>query len=142
MTFVRYLSDKNFDAIIIEDADELLTAERGDYNKIISKILNVSDGLIKLPKKKLILTTNLEKLNDLDPAIIRPGRCFDVMEFRPFNQQEFTQVADEMGLSLTEEEKNQKRMTLAELYSLREQRQNGDPLLTSHKIKVNKVGFV
>lgn len=142
MTFVKYLSDKNFDAIIIEDADELLTAERGDYNKIISKILNVSDGLIKLPKKKLILTTNLEKLNDLDPAIIRPGRCFDVMEFRPFTNPEYTKVADEMGLVLTDEEKSQKKMTLAEVYSLREQRCNVDPLTTNHKIKVNKVGFL
>lgn len=142
MTFVKYLSDKNFDAIIIEDADELLTAERGEYNKIISKILNVSDGLIKLPKKKLILTTNLKKLDDLDPAIIRPGRCFDVLEFREFVKSEYMTVAEEMGLTLSETELAKKKISLAELFSLREQRVTGDPLVTNHKINHNKIGFV
>jgi hypothetical protein len=141
-TFVRYLTDSIFDAIIIEDADELLTSERGDSNKIIAKILNISDGLIKLPKKKLIFTTNLPKVEDIDPAIIRPGRCFDVMEFRQLDKAEATAVCVKLGIDLPA--KKSEKYSLAELFYERELKTSTDPFTTHHadKLKKRTMGFV
>lgn len=141
-TFVRYLTDSIFDAIIIEDADELLTSSRGDSNKIIAKILNISDGLIKLPRKKLIFSTNLQKVSDIDQAIIRPGRCFDVMEFRPLLKEEAQTVCDKIGIELPT--KDAKKYSLAELFAEKALRNSTDPFVTHHaeKLKKNTMGFM
>jgi SpoVK/Ycf46/Vps4 family AAA+-type ATPase len=142
-TFVRYLTDSIFDAIIIEDADELLTSARGDSNKIIAKILNISDGLIKLPRKKLIFSTNLSKVSDIDSAIIRPGRCFDVMEFRTLDKPEAEAVCVKLGIDLPVKNEGQK-YTLAELFHDKNMKTSTDPFITHHadKIKKNTMGFV
>ena len=141
-TFVRYLTDSIFDAIIIEDADELLTSARGDSNKIIAKILNISDGLIKLPRKKLIFSTNLSKVSDIDSAIIRPGRCFDVMEFRTLNKIEAEAVCVKLGIELPI--KKNEKYTLAELFQEKNMSSCSDPFMTHHaeKIKKTTMGFV
>ena len=140
-TFVRYLTDSIFDAIIIEDADELLTSERGDSNKIIAKILNISDGLIKLPRKKLIFTTNLPKVEDIDQAIIRPGRCFDVMEFRLLTKPEAEVICKKLGVTLPE--KKSEKWSLAELFYEKELTTSKDPFTTHHaeKLKKRPIGF-
>lgn len=141
-TFVRYLTDSIFDAIIIEDADELLTSSRGEYNKIVAKILNISDGLIKLPQKKLIFTTNLPKVEDIDPAIIRPGRCFDVMEFRELTVAEAEVVCTKLDIQLPE--KKTGKYSLAELFYEKTLQTSNDPFTTHHadKLKKRTVGFV
>ena len=141
-TFVRYLTDEIFDAVIIEDADELLTSERGDSNKIIAKILNISDGLIKLPRKKLIFTTNLPRVEDIDPAIIRPGRCFDVMEFRLLDKLEATAVCEKLDVTLPV--KKGDKYSLAELFYEKNLKTSTDPFMTNHadKLKKRTMGFL
>jgi hypothetical protein len=141
-TFVRYLTDSIFDAIIIEDADELLTSDRGEYNKIIAKILNISDGLIKLPKKKLIFSTNLQKVENVDQAIIRPGRCFDVMEFRTLTKDEALVICKKLGIDLPE--KKGDKWSLAELFYEKQLKTSTDPFTTHHadKLKKRTIGFV
>lgn len=140
-TFVRYLTDSIFDAIIIEDADDLLTSARGDSNKIIAKILNISDGLIKLPRKKLIFSTNLSKVSDIDSAIIRPGRCFDVMEFRKLDKPEASAVCVKLGIDLPSNTTG--KYTLAELFQEKNMKESTDPFVTNgNKIKTTSMGFV
>jgi SpoVK/Ycf46/Vps4 family AAA+-type ATPase len=140
-TFVSYVTGSIFDAIVIEDADELLTAARGDQNKVIAKILNVSDGLIKLPRKKLIFTTNLKNVDEIDHAIIRPGRCFDVMEFRPLTATEAEATAKSLGISLSSPTK--KSYTLAELFFAKDLQDSTDPFTRKHgeQLKKRSVGF-
>lgn len=143
-TFVRYLTDSIFDAIIIEDADELLTSNRGEYNKVIAKILNISDGLIKLPQKKLIFTTNLPKVEDIDPAIIRPGRCFDVIEFRKLSREEAEVVAVKVGVKLPPKPEGKDTFSLAEIFYEKEVLTSNDPFTKNRadKLKRRTVGFV
>lgn len=144
-TFVRYLTDNIFDAIIIEDADELLTSERGEYNKIIAKILNISDGLIKLHKKKLIFSTNLEDVENIDQGIIRPGRCFDVMEFRQLSKPEAKAACEKLGIELPEStSKSGDKWSLADLFYEKQLRTSTDPFTTHHadKFKKRSIGFV
>jgi len=68
------------DVFVLEDADALLTS-RQSGNTLMHRLLSVSDGLVTLAGKKLIFSTNLEDPADVDPALLRPGRCFDVLRF-------------------------------------------------------------
>lgn len=133
-TFVSYMLDKIYNVFVFEDADELLTSARSDYNKVISKILNISDGLIKVPQKKLIFTTNIPNLADLDSAIIREGRCFDVANFRKLTRTEAQELATKLGTQLAG---SKSEYTLAEVYAAR----STEPSRT-HKVKTRSVGFI
>jgi hypothetical protein len=59
---------------------------------MMAKFLNVSDGMIKLPGKKTIFTTNLDNIRNVDSALICSGRCFDVLTFRAFTYNEAIDV--------------------------------------------------
>lgn len=82
--------------LIMEDADAFLSA-REDGNTMMHRFLNVSDGLISAEGKKLVFSTNLPSVRDIDPALLRPGRCFDIVEFRPLTRVEAQAVALEVG---------------------------------------------
>lgn len=66
--------------LVLEDAEYLMTP-RSEGNPAMSEILNTSNGVIK-SKMKFIFTTNLDSIDKIDPALLRPGRCFDVLPFR------------------------------------------------------------
>lgn len=68
--------------LIIEDADNYLTARSKDANNhSMKKLLNITDGLTSNPSKKVIFTTNLPNLNQVDTALLRPGRCYKALFF-------------------------------------------------------------
>jgi len=102
------------DIMIIEDADTILTDRQDDGNKLMSRFLNVSDGLIKLPNKKLVFTTNITDFNKVDQALLRPGRCFGVMHTRPLNLTEAQAAAKVANLPVPSEKRE---YTLAELFN-------------------------
>jgi ATPase family associated with various cellular activities (AAA) len=88
--------------LVLEDADEMLEA-RTDGNKLMARMLNLSDGLISFPKRKLIFSTNLPSLNSVDQALLRPGRCYDVVKFRPLTAEEAVAAAGAIGRTLCAE---------------------------------------
>lgn len=65
---------------IIEDADRLV-GKRSDGNAQMSMLLNQIDGIV-VSDKKFIISTNLASINKVDEALIRPGRCYSVLNFR------------------------------------------------------------
>lgn len=112
--FVNFLSSDEKNILIIEDADLLITSRENAGNRIISKFLNVSEGLIKLNNKKIIFSTNLTKLRDVDEALIRPGRCYDVIKFDSLTLDQANKVALKCGVEpLTED----KEYTIAEIFN-------------------------
>jgi hypothetical protein len=100
--------------LIMEDADAFLQS-RADGNTMMHKFLNVSDGLISAADKKLIFSTNLDKVGDIDAALMRPGRCFDVVQFRLLTVDEAQDVIDEAGAGSIPE--NKTLISLAEIFS-------------------------
>lgn len=75
--------------VIAEDSDEFIRADAKDRTgQGLSRLLNLSDGLIGQGLKILILLTTNEPLNNLHPAVIRPGRCLADIEFKPFTTDE------------------------------------------------------
>lgn len=104
-------SDTRF--MIMEDADTFL-GSRTDGNTMMHRFLNVSDGLISAEGKKLVFSTNLPSVRDIDSALMRPGRCFDVVEFRPLTRTEACAVAEEAGRELRDGD----TFSLAEIFDV------------------------
>lgn len=118
---------------IIEDADTLLRA-RSDGNDMMHKFLNVGDGLVTTSGKKMIFSTNLPSVRDVDPALIRPGRCFDVVNFEELKAERAQTLASKLGLEMPKEVK--KSYSLAELFHT----QTLAPV--TQKQTASKIGFV
>lgn len=113
--FQNFLFEENDDIMIIEDADTILTSrERGDGNKLMSRFLNVSDGLIKLPNKKLIFTTNISDFGRIDDALMRPGRCHGVVHTRLLNLAEAQAAAKAANLPVP---MDRREYAIAELFN-------------------------
>lgn len=112
--FQNFLFESSGDLMIIEDADAILSSREHDQNKLMARFLNVSDGLIKLPNKKLVFTTNVTDFGKVDPAIIRPGRCYDVLHTRPLNLTEAQAAARVCNLPVPTKHKD---YSLAELFN-------------------------
>jgi hypothetical protein len=72
--FVEFITGGH-DAFLIEDADHLL-APRAGGNQTLHRFLNISDGIAQAQGRKIIFSTNLPNVRDIDPALVRPGRCF------------------------------------------------------------------
>lgn len=74
-------------AVVLEDADNFLSS-RSDGNDLMHSFLNVSDGIISSKGKKMIFSTNLPSIADVDEALMRPGRCFGVLQFDRLTQEQ------------------------------------------------------
>jgi hypothetical protein len=121
--------DKNL--MVIEDADMFLKA-RSEGNTTMHKFLNVGDGLVTTRNKKLIFSTNLPSIRDIDPALIRPGRCFDIVTFDLLDQQAAEKLAKKMNVTLTE---TKDKWNIADIFN----KQTFDPHITT---KRTTMGFV
>lgn len=124
--YIDFLRNEDRDILIIEDADLLLTSRESDSNKAMARLLNLSDGLINVIKKKVVFSTNLADMTRIDDAIIRPGRCFDVLDFRKLEGAEINKVCELHKLPLMDVE----RANLSEIFN-REER----------SFKKSKMGF-
>lgn len=110
--FASFVSDMDAGCFVVEDADVLMK-KRKDGNNNMAKFLNVGDGLITIDKK-MIFSTNIENINDVDPAIMRPGRCYDVVKFRVLGFEEAKDVVKEYGLPPIEVKQS---YTLGEIFN-------------------------
>ena len=88
--------------LVLEDADMFLKA-RSEGNTMMHKFLNVGDGLVTTRNKKLIFSTNLPSIRDIDSALIRPGRCYDILHFEELTQTQAEKLAEKVGTKLNRE---------------------------------------
>lgn len=102
------------DILVIEDADKILASRDEGSNPLMSRFLSVSDGLIKLPNKKMVFTTNIVDFHGIDEALLRPGRCFGLVQTRKLDLNEAVAAAKAAHLQIPTE----KRLySLAELFN-------------------------
>ena len=97
--FADFLEDDDTSIMILEDSDTFLAA-RSNGNTLMGRFLNVADGLVKSANKKMIFSTNLPSIRDVDPALIRPGRCFDIVKFDTLSKDQATVLADKLNIQL------------------------------------------
>jgi hypothetical protein len=93
--FVRFVTGAD-DAFIVEDADHMLKP-RADGNQHLHRFLTVADGVVRSQGRKIIFSTNLPNVGDLDDALIRPGRCFARIHVRNLTDAEARALAEEIA---------------------------------------------
>lgn len=120
-------------ALIIEDAD-LFLSSRKDGNDMMHRFLNVSSGLVTVPCKKLIFSTNLPSIKDIDSALIRPGRCFDVIEFKELSIIDAKKFATKVGIEF-DFSSGLESYTIAQIYG-------GSDAVANKNINLRTFGFV
>lgn len=121
--YVEFLTGAH-DALVVEDADHLLGA-RANGNRDLHRFLTVADGVVQALGRKIVFTTNLHNIGDIDDALIRPGRCFAVVRTRGLSREEAIRFlaalsvdrpTDTAVISERAFSDGSKTVTLAELY--------------------------
>ena len=132
--FARFI-ESDCGVMVIEDSDVFLKA-RTDGNNMMHRFLNVGDGLVTTKGKKLVFSTNLPSIRDIDPALIRPGRCFDILKFDHLPILDAEKLAKKVGVTLPEIEAGKElTYSIAEIYN-----QKIDS--PEDKIPSSKFGFI
>jgi len=93
--FVKFVTGWD-DAFVVEDADHLLQA-RADGNQNLHRFLAIADGVVRAQGRKIIFSTNLPNLGDLDDALVRPGRCFAQVFVRELTPSEASTLLERLG---------------------------------------------
>lgn len=91
--------------VIIDDLDYMLTKRDAEVmssddtkkNSFINQFLSFTDGMIK-NKTKFIITTN-QPYDNIDSALLRKGRLFDILELRRLHKKEALEVWKDNELS-------------------------------------------
>jgi ATPase family associated with various cellular activities (AAA) len=94
--YVDFLTGEH-DAFVVEDADYLLGA-RTNGNVELHRFLTVADGVVRAQGRKIIFTTNLPNIGDIDEALVRPGRCFQVLRTRALMATEAERLLNEIPI--------------------------------------------
>jgi len=113
--FTNFLTG-NYDILVLEDIDFHLTP-RTDGNTSMYHLLNISNGIASnyMKHKKIILSTNLPNINNIDTALMRPGRCFDIIKTRPLDKNESLILLKLIGKTTKLEDK---KYPISELYNI------------------------
>lgn len=128
--FARFIED-DAEVMVLEDSDAFLKS-RTDGNTMMHRFLNVGDGLVTTKGKKMVFSTNLPSIRDIDSALVRPGRCFDIVTFGELTKEQATALAIKLNVTLVG---NKDKYSLAEVFN--QQSENTKVAKTSRK-----VGFI
>lgn len=105
--------------LLLEDCDELIRSEaKAATGQLLSRLLNITDGIVGQGLKMLVAITTNEDLSRLHPAVVRPGRCLAQLNV---GRLPYDEAAAWLG---TGGGLGPDGATLAELYALRD----GDPI--------------
>ncbi|MEJ3746268.1 DUF5925 domain-containing protein [Actinomycetes bacterium KLBMP 9797] len=101
--------------LVLEDCDELIRGEaKQATGQALSRLLNLTDGLLGQGRKVLVAITTNEDLARLHPAVVRPGRCLARIEVPALP---FDEASAWLGTAARVPADG---ATLAELYALRD----------------------
>ena len=109
--------------LVFEDADEIVE-KNGTRGSGLSRLLNLTDGLIGATQDLVVLLTTNASPGALDAALTRPGRCLATVGFDQFPTSEANERLGSFGPA-------KRPMTLAEIY-----RQLGETTLIGNESPV------
>lgn len=130
--FISFLlSQASNSILLIEDAENVLKQREAGGNQAVSNILNISDGILGDILRLQIVCTFNSRLQDVDQALLRPGRLIAEYRFEKLNPAKTTKLMHK----LHNMEIEGKEMTLADVF-------NFTKMPDKTKIKRTSVGFV
>ena len=129
--FARFIEDES-NIMVLEDSDAFLKS-RNDGNTMMHRFLNVGDGLVTTKGKKMVFSTNLPSIRDIDSALVRPGRCFDIITFDTLTLQQANVLANKLEVTLPAKPrgKEMENYSIADVFNQQ-----------THKPKERKLGFI
>ena len=96
----RNHSERQF-VVILEDSDAALMIRGSDNREKVSAILNLSDGMLAdFLRLQIICTINC-RADDIDQALLRPGRLLSHRVFRRLDYPQASRLAENLGRKLT-----------------------------------------
>ncbi|MFY7964098.1 MAG: AAA family ATPase [Chitinophagaceae bacterium] len=114
---MTFLIQNSNSIVVIEDAEELITAREGGRNSSISTLLNLTDGLLGECLNIQVIATFNTQVANIDKALLRKGRLQTLYEFKELSILKSNSLLQEIG------ETNyytNRGMTLAEIYNMKE----------------------
>lgn len=108
------LSQASNSILLIEDAENVLKHRQAGGNQSVSNILNISDGILGDILRLQIVCTFNSKLEEIDQALLRPGRL--VAEYR-FEKLTTTKTAFLMNKLYGPVTYKNAEMTLADIFN-------------------------
>ena len=123
--------------MLIEDAENILRTREAGTNQSMSNILNASDGIMGDAINVQIIATFNAKLEEVDSALLRPGRLIGYMNFGKLCEKKTRKLVSKLhGEKVIP---ISSRMTLAEIYAMTQTKinQKGD-----EDANKTKFGFV
>ena len=103
------------------------SSRAADGNEHLHRFLTIADGVVRAQGRKIIFSTNLPNVGDLDEALIRPGRCFARVNVRTLTTAEAQGLAEKIAAGDAEKltrasasfaTEEGRRRSLAEIYQV------------------------
>ena len=116
--FITFLMNRNSsrgDVFIVEDAENVLKSREAGGNEAVANILNASNGILgDVLHTQFIFTLNCQ-IDQIDPALSRPGRLIDQYEFKTLEEDKTRNLWCKVNPNVETPPKS--RMTLAEIFN-------------------------
>jgi len=107
--------NRNWHLVVLEDSGELLRNDaREKTGQALSRLLNLTDGLLGQGLNALVLITTNEPIARLHPAVTRPGRCLEKGEFGPLSKSAANEWLERQG----SDKRVESEASLAELFAI------------------------
>lgn len=105
--FWNTLQEEEFQLVFLDDLDFSLlprtqninTSEDIQKNKFISNLLSFTDGIFDAGNKTKFIITSNRDVSEIDSAVLRKGRTFDILNLRELTNDEALKIWVSNGLS-------------------------------------------
>jgi len=126
-SFWNILQEEEYHLIFLDDLDYSLlprtqnisTSEDIQKNKFISNLLSFTDGIFNAGNKTKFVITSNRDVSEIDTAVLRKGRTFDILNLRQLKHEEAGKIWVKSGLGIEEfnEEFQEEKVLQADLGS-------------------------
>lgn len=110
--FVTFITQYPNSVLLIEDAENVVKTRSTYSDQAVSNLLNLSDGLLSDCLKLQIICTFNSDINNVDPALLRPGRLEAKYEFGKLSEEKVIKLVKKYGLNFAP-----KAATIAEIFN-------------------------
>lgn len=85
----RHDGEPTWKLIVAEDTDDLLRATGAGMGKgALGRLFNLADGVLGQGSNAIFLITTNAPVDEMHPALLRPGRCLSRLEFGRFGSED------------------------------------------------------
>jgi len=107
-SFWNILQEEEYHLIFLDDLDfsllprtqNISTSEDIQKNKFISNLLSFTDGIFNAGNKTKFVITSNRDVSEIDTAVLRKGRTFDILNLRQLKHEEAGKIWVKAGLGI------------------------------------------